>query len=74
MDYAFWYRKIIIKICCIPACIGAVLLAYRDELREQLFISSIDSFVITIIFAIALIWETQKDESFFEDINYASVS
>ncbi|CAD8068036.1 unnamed protein product [Paramecium primaurelia] len=60
--------------CCIPALIASVLLAYRDQLREQLFISSIDSFIVTIIFGICLIWETQKEENFFEDINYASVS
>ncbi|CAK77088.1 unnamed protein product (macronuclear) [Paramecium tetraurelia] len=60
--------------CCIPALIASVLLAYRDQLREQLFISSIDSFIVTIIFGICLIWETQKEEHFFEDIHYASVS
>ncbi|CAD8069844.1 unnamed protein product [Paramecium sonneborni] len=60
--------------CCIPALIASVLLAYKDQLREQLFISSIDSFIVTIIFGICLIWETQKEENFFEEINYASVS
>ncbi|CAD8158195.1 unnamed protein product [Paramecium octaurelia] len=58
--------------CCIPALIASVLLAYRDQQREQLFISSIDSFIVTIIFAICLICETQKDENFFEENNNGS--
>ncbi|CAK77936.1 unnamed protein product (macronuclear) [Paramecium tetraurelia] len=55
--------------CCIPALIASVLLAYRDQQREQLFISSIDSFIVTIVFAICLICETQKEENFFEENN-----
>ncbi|KAM3143307.1 hypothetical protein pb186bvf_004639 [Paramecium bursaria] len=53
---------------CAPASISSAMIAYSDNDRGQLFISAIDCFIVSVIQAILMICETQKDG--FIDLKY----
>lgn len=55
-------------VTSLPLIIGASLTAYHDELKQQLFVSSIDAIVVTTLMLIFMICEGQKKPSkFFDD-------
>ena len=46
----------------IPILIGAFIVLYEYDSKDQLFISAIDCIIISGLMVVALLWEGQKNE------------
>jgi hypothetical protein len=54
----------------IVSCVG---IAYYNVLRDQLFVSTIDALMVTMFTIIFLIWETQKEANYFDDVDQSKM-
>lgn len=52
----------------VPILVASALIAYYEPTFEsQTFISAIDAVIVTFINLFFLLWETQKEENFFDE-------
>lgn len=61
-----------IFVSSMPIIIGCVIVMYDDNDIDQLFVSALDSVIVTGLMIVAILWEGHKNERFFldEDGNY----
>lgn len=56
--------------CEIPVIVGATLLAYHKQLKDQVFYSCVETIVLTAVVALLSLADIYKSDDFFNDSEY----